>query len=507
MAFGNLGSSGTGISSASASSFTLTTSNSSFNAASSRFGVLRVCVDNITTTDGATNDVISVTGGVGTWTKLGEYTNGNGGAAAGVTVALFLFMPSGNNAVGTVFTINLAGAVVDKTAQFHLYTHASGQSVRQAGSAVYDSVDATNGFGSCAISGLTSKEYLFGAALGKEANTTTAITVSSGFTTTLGTLRSRSNAAAVCLAGEFRILTGTGATSNPTLAVSGDAANVFTALEEYTPGGGTDDLDADDLSTGAPTIGAPAVGQIHSLGASALAAGAPVLGSPALAQIHALDASGLAASAPTIGQPSVGQVHQLAALSLEAGAPVFGTADFAQVHLFAADGIAAGAPVLDTPELDGNTHNLTSVGIASGAPSIGSPAFLQQHALAVTGLDIEAPTLAAPAFAVRHALTATGTDTEAPILGAPSIGQLHEIDALHLEAGTPTIGPAYFTQLQALVANDIDCGQPDLGAPALDYQTPPVPPSRRFRSANRDTAANSVVSDRRAVTMNGRRAA
>lgn len=38
-------------------------------------GVLRTSSDNISTVDGDNNEVVSVTGGTGTWEKLSEYTN------------------------------------------------------------------------------------------------------------------------------------------------------------------------------------------------------------------------------------------------------------------------------------------------------------------------------------------------------------------------------------------------------------------------------------------------
>jgi len=258
VAFGNIGNAGTAVGSTSASSFTLTTTSNSFNAASGRFGILRVAIDNISTTDGPSNDVVSVTGGNGTWTKLGEYTNANAGGGNGVTVALWVFNPDANNAVGTVFTINLSGNTVDKSARFWIHSCTVGQSVRDAASPVYNSVDASNDFGSCAISGLTSKEYLFVSALGKEANTTTTITPSSGFVA-VATLRSRNNASAVVSAGEYDILTATGATSNPTLAVSGDAVNVFVALEEYTPSSGISGSASGDLPLTGSAVGTASV--------------------------------------------------------------------------------------------------------------------------------------------------------------------------------------------------------------------------------------------------------
>lgn len=236
MAFVLVGSGGTAISGTSSSTLDLTTT-ADLSLANSRFCVLAVSSDNISTSDGATTDHTSVTGGTGTWTKIGEYTNANGAAAAGVTTSLWFFLPSGANATGTVFTITFASAVVDKAAQIRRFTWDTAKGVRAANTPVGFGVDATTGFGSGALSGLPSQEYLFVSGLGKEANTTTALTPSSGWGT-WSVARSRNNAAAVASWGEHLISTATGATSSPTLAVSGDTASLIAALEEYTLGGG-----------------------------------------------------------------------------------------------------------------------------------------------------------------------------------------------------------------------------------------------------------------------------
>jgi hypothetical protein len=118
------------------------------------------------------------------------------------------------------------------------FTKASGYGIRLDPDAttnpVTNGTDAANGFGSAAFSGLPSQERLYYRGLGKEANSTTDITVSTSFTAATLT-RSRNNASAVLLRAEFRINTSTGETSNPTLAVTGDTAAVFVALEEFLP--------------------------------------------------------------------------------------------------------------------------------------------------------------------------------------------------------------------------------------------------------------------------------
>lgn len=235
MAIAFASSAGTAVSNTAASSLALTTT---VAISSGSIGMFSVCTDNDGTVDSATNEHTSVTGGTGTWTKLGEYSNANGAALAGVTVSLWMFDATGTNSSGTVFTFNFSTATpVDKAILGGKFTKTSSSYSARAvpGSAAQtQAVDAAVDFGSSTISGLTSAEHLYFRAMGKEANTTTALTPTTNFTQQTLT-RSRNNAAAVVVVSEYRINTSTGETSNPTLAVSGDTASVFQAVEEYIP--------------------------------------------------------------------------------------------------------------------------------------------------------------------------------------------------------------------------------------------------------------------------------
>lgn len=236
MAIASVGTLGTGANSTSNSSYTFNTATNSL--ASGDFGILVNVTDNTSTVDGDNNEHTSVSGGTGTWTKLGEYTNANGAAAAGVTTSVWLFEASGTVSVGTTITMNYASARVDKTASFWKFTKGGGTTIildtAPGTNPITSQVDASNGFGSSAFSGLASAARLYFRGLGKEANSTTQITVSSSFTA-ITLQRSRNNASAQLVRGEFRINTSTGETSNPTLAVSGDTAGLFISLVEFTP--------------------------------------------------------------------------------------------------------------------------------------------------------------------------------------------------------------------------------------------------------------------------------
>lgn len=234
MAIASVGTLGTGTHSTSASSFTFNTATNAL--AQGDFGLLVVATDNIQTSTGDSTDHTSASGSNLVATKLGEYTNGQSAAGAGATVSAWLLEATGVVAIGTTITMNLSGAVVDKTASFWKFTKAAGHAIRVSTAftpnPIVSAINAANGFGSSAFSGGASSSRLYFRALAKEANSTTALTVSSGFTT-ITAQRSRNNAAAMCVRGEFRINTSTGETSNPTMAVVGDTAGLFLALEEY----------------------------------------------------------------------------------------------------------------------------------------------------------------------------------------------------------------------------------------------------------------------------------
>lgn len=221
---------GNAPSAASSSSWTLTSTNT---ISVGEVGILRVALDNISTVDGDNNEVVSVTGGSGTWSKLGEYTNSQGTAANGVTVGAWLFLPDDTNAIGTVFTITLASNRTQKVATIDKWTLDAGKSLRQTLEApvVETQIDGASGFGTATYTGLTNTERLYLRSLAGEFSTTVSVTATTGFTS-LPTFRS-STSSPVAVLGEFRVRTSTDETSNPSFTPVADKAGIFLALEEY----------------------------------------------------------------------------------------------------------------------------------------------------------------------------------------------------------------------------------------------------------------------------------
>ena len=236
MAIASIGTGGSGANATSSTNFSFNASPAATISGTNRFAILVVACDNTTTTDATSNDVTTVTNTRGgTWTKLAEFTNGNGAAAAGVTTAAFLYDPgaAGELRSGDPVTINFDSARVEKTASLWVFSKAAGVPIVQNATAITNGVDAANGFGSVAFTGLPSLERLYFRALGKEANSTTQITPSTSFTAITAN-RSSATANAILVRGEFRVVTATAQTSNPTLAQTGDTAGIFLALVEGT---------------------------------------------------------------------------------------------------------------------------------------------------------------------------------------------------------------------------------------------------------------------------------
>lgn len=320
MAITSVGTGGTGVSSASSATFTLVTATNTINAADNRFAVLTVVADNTTTSDGQSSDNTSVTGGAGTWTKIDEYTNGNGAAAAGVTTALWLFVPNGANATGTVFTIEFASARVDKVASLWVFSKGAGQDVGIDTPREFSATDAATGFGSLSFSGLSSRQRLYFRGCGKEANSTTALTPSTNFTAITAN-RSRNNASAQIVRGEFRINTSTGETSSPTLAVTGDTSCVFAALIEVAASQGiTPSLFTNAQTFFGPTIQLGAVGLTPSLYTNGQTFYAPTVAQGAAGQSLT---PGLFTNGQTFFAPAVTATRTLTASLFDDGDTVF----------------------------------------------------------------------------------------------------------------------------------------------------------------------------------------
>jgi hypothetical protein len=194
------------------------------------FFVLIVAVDNNQTTDGDEGAVTSVTQTANTWTKAAEFCNGQGGAQAGATCSVW-YMQCTTAFSSENATINFSNSASrDKSANtVWIFSVGAGNSV---------AVEATNtlandGADPGSLNATTANiECLRIRGIAGETNSTTALTVTSGWTAFSSTQTTGGGSAAnMAVRGEWRISTGTGDASDPTFT-SADHASVYVAFKE-----------------------------------------------------------------------------------------------------------------------------------------------------------------------------------------------------------------------------------------------------------------------------------
>jgi hypothetical protein len=197
--------------------------------------IVRIAKDNVNTTDGNFGEVLKVSDNSQTnvYFPAGEFTNGQGGAGSGATVACWFSilrtaLPSSTGQITVDFNGSITSAAVDAI----YYTIGAGNSARLVGTLqtlANDGVDA----GSMTVGSLTSKQYLFTRVTAYEAAALTGTNTASWASqnSTAGTTGGGA-ATNIGVFGEYIILTGTTATSDPTTSAV-DQASIMFAMEEY----------------------------------------------------------------------------------------------------------------------------------------------------------------------------------------------------------------------------------------------------------------------------------
>lgn len=245
-------------------------------------------------------------------------------------------------------------------------------------------------------------------------------------------------------------------------------------------------------TAGAPSVASPVVGQKHVLTAAVATTGAASVATPALGQSHALVAAGIATQAPVletplceeespsvdltanpiiagtpvVGSPVVGQQHVLTAQAATTGAASVAQAALGQVHITTADGVDLGNPVAQSPAL-GQQHAMTADGVNTGQPTLGGPVVGQGHALTAQEVLLGSPALSVPAIGQVHAMIADGVLAGAPLAAVSALGQIHALTAQNADLGIAILGGPTLGQAHALVGNGISAGVPAFGQPAL----------------------------------------
>jgi hypothetical protein len=203
-------------------------------------GVLVIGVDNNDTSDGNTSLCTSVTDAASnTWVKAREFTNGQGAADGGATACIFYTKATTNLSSGSSITINLSVAKTAKAVAGWAFSMNSANvlSVESGADLANDGADA----GSITLSSLANREHLFirGGAVESNGTTYTASTNYTTFTHTSSTTSGGGGATNLGARGEFRILSGTSDSTDPTTSAS-DQASAYVAINEDAPpqGGG-----------------------------------------------------------------------------------------------------------------------------------------------------------------------------------------------------------------------------------------------------------------------------
>lgn len=196
---------------------------------SGRVLICAVACDNVQTTDGNSNLVASVVGSYsGIFTKIGEYTNGEGGAGEGITVSVWArkVLTSITGGADTI-TVTLNNAVTARAAYvsiFHSSTQLLSVGLVQGSANDVDPAPMT-------MSGLSNREWLF---LRVDATERESLGyVNSTNYASLGTITTSGGASDsnVSIGAEYRIATTTGDTTDPTTG-SPQSASLYIALSD-----------------------------------------------------------------------------------------------------------------------------------------------------------------------------------------------------------------------------------------------------------------------------------
>lgn len=199
---------------------------------SGEFGIISYAVDNTNTTDGDFSEITSVTDAASnTWVKAGEFTNGQGAAIAGATVSVWYTKATSTLSAGGNITINIGTARTAKAVTGHVFT-TTGTITNVGSSTVAD--DATDLSSLSVTPSSGNREHLYIRACASESQGTT-YTQSTNFTafdhsnsTTSGIAGSAKNMGA---RGEYRIVTNSSDTTDPTGDSGADHASYMVALD------------------------------------------------------------------------------------------------------------------------------------------------------------------------------------------------------------------------------------------------------------------------------------
>lgn len=219
--------------------------------------VIIVAVDNNQTTDGDEGAVSSITVGGQTFTKLVEFTNGQGAASGGATVHIAMLVLTSAIAIGSTVTISFTNATSRdaSAASLSYFTRDASKNVQLAATPTTLANDAATTPGSlnCTTPNIACLRIR---ATATEWGTTTNWTKTSAFTAALASNGDgTASSSGMSIRGEYLISTSTGQASAPTITLSSsNHASAYIALQEaLVPSG----LIPNSIVNSSPFIGTP----------------------------------------------------------------------------------------------------------------------------------------------------------------------------------------------------------------------------------------------------------
>lgn len=383
--------------------------------------IVTVACDNTQTTDGVSNTTSSVIGNhSGTFTKALEYTNGAGAQAEGVACSIWYKRLSTTLAAGTdEITITFPSSLAAKAAYAYIFSNTGGFCNLAAAVGSANDVDPA----AMTISGLTSREYLFIRAVATERGnfgyspSTSYIAFGQNTTTSPGTDTD------VAIGAEYRILTATGDTTDPTTGLP-ESASVYIALYDTTSSL-TVNVTGVSATGSLGTITTGAANRPAATGVSATGSvGAVSISGKGNVTVSTVVASGLLGTATS-------KVNKSTAVTGLAATASVGSVVAANTISVPVTGVAAASAVGSTTQ--SGKGNVTPTGVsASGA--VGSILGSVPNIALLTGLAAST-SLGTIAISARASTTVTGTQASA-LLG--SVGNVSGTAIFPLAIGAAT---------------------------------------------------------------------
>jgi hypothetical protein len=203
-------------------------------------------LDNTATTDGTTSEITQIqdTGG-NTWALLGAFRNGQAGAAAGAQAELWKSKITTQLTTGSTITATFPNTITAKCTSLIEVSVGAGKSLQNSFTPMTGAEDNDSNPAALTHFGLSNIERLYVRVIAIECRASDVGSPTTNYTAfTPSSADTGAAATSMTAQVEYRVLTGTGDTSDPGgLGNTRDMASIYFALEEVSVGGSAYDLD------------------------------------------------------------------------------------------------------------------------------------------------------------------------------------------------------------------------------------------------------------------------